>query len=224
MKLLAVSVGTPREVHDEKRGTVRTGIWKTPVDGPVRLTGVNLAGDAQADLMNHGGPDKAVYAYPGEHYPRWRAELARPELGPGSFGENLTMEGLLESTLHIGDRLRIGTALLEVSQPRTPCYKLGIRLGDPRMVRRFQESGRSGFYLRVIEEGTLAAGDAIEHIPSGAGGLTVAEVNRLYYAAPVDLAGAARAVALATLSERWRYVFAERLAEQDVDGAPSSAS
>jgi len=212
MKLLAVSVGTPREVQDEKRGSVRTGIWKTPVTGPVRLTRLNLAGDGQADLVNHGGPDKAVYAYPAEHYPLWQSELARPELGPGSFGENLTLEGLLENAVHIGDRLRIGTTLLEVSQPRSPCFKLGIRLGDPRMVRRFQESGRSGFYLRVIEEGEVAAGDAIEHSAEGADGLSVAEVNRLWFAAPDDRAGAARAAALPTLAASWREAFAKRLA------------
>jgi MOSC domain-containing protein YiiM len=212
MKLLVVSVGTPREVQDERRGTVRTGIWKTPVSGPMHLTRLNLAGDGQADLVNHGGLDKAVYGYPCEHYPLWRRELERPELAPGGFGENLTTEGLLEHAVCIGDRFRIGSAVLEVSQPRSPCFKLGIRFGDPRMVRRFQESGRSGFYLRVIEEGVLAAGDAIVRIATGAGGLTVAEVNRLWFAAPADRAGAARAAALPTLAASWREAFAERLA------------
>jgi len=224
MKLLTVSVGTPREVQDERRGAVRTGIWKAPVGGPVRLTRLNLAGDGQADLVNHGGLDKAVYAYPSEHYPLWRSELARPELAPGAFGENLTTEGLREDAVCIGDRFRIGTAVLEVSQPRSPCFKLGIRFGDPRMVKRFQASGRSGFYLRVIEEGVLAAGDAIARIAAGAGGLTVFEVNRLWFAAADDLAGAARAAALPTLAASWRDAFAERLAGPAAEPGQEAAS
>ena len=169
MRLVTVSVGRPREVPDERRGTVRTGIWKQPVDGPVRVGRLNLAGDGQADLEAHGGEHKAVYAYPLEHYAVWRRELGRDDLEPGGFGENLTVEGLLEADVHIGDQFRIGTAVLEVSQPRTPCFKLALRIGDPTLVRRFTESGRSGFYLRVITEGELAAGQPVERVARPAG-------------------------------------------------------
>ncbi|HKI97717.1 MAG TPA: MOSC domain-containing protein [bacterium] len=220
MRLVAVSVGLPREVRDEKRGVVRTGIWKVPVEGPVRVGRVNLAGDGQADLVNHGGEHKAVYAYPIEHYPRWRRELGRDDLAPGGFGENLTTEGLLESAVGIGDRFRIGSAVLEASQPRTPCFKLGLRLGDPGIVKRFLASGRCGIYFRVVEEGELTAEAAIERIAYGAGGMTVAEVNWLMHWAPNDRAGAARAAALEALAPDWRAEFAARVGPPPADAAP----
>jgi MOSC domain-containing protein YiiM len=210
MKLIAVSVGGPREVMDERRGVVRTSIWKSPVTGPVRVSRLNLAGDAQSDLNVHGGPDMAVYVYPCEHYAPWSAELGRADLTPGGFGENLTSEGLLEDAVHIGDRLRIGTALFEVSQPRLPCFKLGIRFGDPRMVRRFQQSGRSGFYLRVLEEGELAAGAPIAREARGEGAVSVAEIVALTEAHDPDPAALARAAAVPGLSASWREDFAAR--------------
>jgi MOSC domain-containing protein YiiM len=219
MQLIAVSVGQPRTVQDERRGAVRTGIWKAPVAGPVRVTRLNLAGDGQADLVNHGGVNKAVYAYPEEHYPLWARELARDDLAPGGFGENLTTRGLLEAEVWIGDRFRIGSVVLEASQPRTPCFKLGLRLGDPRMVKRFLASGRCGIYFRVIEEGELAAGLPIERVARGEGAMSVAEVNRLMHHAPLDLRGAARAAALPSLAAGWRDEFLERLA-----AAPSGAA
>jgi MOSC domain-containing protein YiiM len=223
MKLLSICVGTPREVQDARRGAVLTSIWKAPVGGPVHLTRLNLAGDAQADLTVHGGVDKAVYGYPSEHYPLWRTELNRSDLEPGCFGENFTTEGMLEDTVWIGDRFRIGSAVLEVSQPRSPCFKLGIRFGDPRMVKRFQQSGRSGFYFRVIEEGTLAAGDAIVPLTRGEGGLSVADINRLWYVDAEDLAGAARAAALSTLADSWRDAFVERVAASAEPGRESAS-
>lgn len=212
---MTVSVGQPREVEDPRRGTVCTGIWKAPVSGPVRVARHNLAGDGQADLENHGGVDKAVYAYPAEHYAPWRTELGRADLAHGGFGENLTTEGLREDAVAIGARLRIGTAVLEVSQPRTPCFKLGLRFGDPALVKRFLASGRCGFYLRVVAEGALAAGDAIELLPPAEGAadaLTVAEVNRLMHDARDDMAGAAHAATLPALAEGWRAEFAARVA------------
>jgi MOSC domain-containing protein YiiM len=156
----AVSVGRPRLVEAGRR-TVSTAIWKTPVDGRIAVRGVNLDGDDQADRSVHGGPDKAVYAYAVEETHAWEAELGR-ELGPAAFGENLTTEGIDVSGAVVGERWRIGTTLLEVVQPRLPCFKLAIRMDDPGFVKRFAQASRPGAYLRIIEEGHLGAGDAIE--------------------------------------------------------------
>lgn len=175
MHVVSVNVSLPKTV--EWRGRrVTTAIFKEPVKGriPIRRTG--LAGDRQADPSVHGGPKKAVYAYPSEHYPLWRRELERAELPWGSFGENLTTEGLQEDPVHIGDRLRVGSALLRVTQPRMPCYKLGIRFGWDDVIARFLASGRSGFYLAVVEEGDVAAGDLLELIRTEGGLPTVSDV------------------------------------------------
>lgn len=160
MRVISVNVGRPREV--QFRGTaVTTSIDKTPVPGRVRVTRLNIEGDQQSDLTVHGGVDKAVYAYPSEHYAYWREQLPGAALPWGAFGENLTTEGLLESTTHIGDRLRIGSSEFVVTQPRLPCFKLDIRFDRSDMVKRFLASGRTGFYLRVIQDGELAAGDVV---------------------------------------------------------------
>jgi MOSC domain-containing protein YiiM len=159
-RLLSVNVGRPKPV-DTGRRLVETAIWKAPVEGRVRVQGVNLDGDEQADLSVHGGPDKAVYAYAIEETRRWEEELGR-ELGAGAFGENLTTAGVDVSGALLGERWRIGTTLLEVVQPRLPCFKLGLRMGDPLFVRRFAKTSRPGAYLRIVEEGELGAGDAIE--------------------------------------------------------------
>jgi len=158
-RLLSVNVGKPRPVT-AGRHVVDTAIWKTPVDGPVRVRGVNIDGDAQADRSVHGGPDKAVYAYAIEEIRDWETELGRP-LDTATFGENLTTEGLNVSGALVGQRWRIGTTLLEVAQPRLPCFKLGIRLGEPGFVRRFAGASRPGAYLRIIEEGHIETGDEI---------------------------------------------------------------
>jgi MOSC domain-containing protein YiiM len=158
--LLSVNVGRPRLV-DTGRRTVSTAIWKAPVEGRVAVRGVNVDGDDQADRSVHGGPDKAVYAYAIEETRQWDAELGR-ELGPAAFGENLTTEGIDVSGALVGERWRVGTTLLEVVQPRLPCFKLGLRMGDPTFVRRFGQASRPGAYLRIVEEGELEAGDAIE--------------------------------------------------------------
>ena len=163
MKLLSIQVGRPRKVTWRRR-TVTTGIYKAPVEGRIMLRPHNLEGDMQADLRVHGGWDKAVYVYPSEHYAFWRAELPGMQLPYGSFGENFTTEGLNESIVYIGDRFSIGSAVVEVTQPRMPCYKLGVRFGRLDMPQRFHVSGRCGFYLAVVAEGDVGAGDAWELI------------------------------------------------------------
>ena len=210
MHVVSVNVGTPREVESNGQ-VVRTGIFKSPVPGRVAVGRLNLAGDAQADLEVHGGIDKAVYAYPSEHYPAWRQELPELEFPWGAFGENLTIAGLHEDGVRIGDRLRIGTAILRVTQPRMPCFKLGIRFDRPDMIRRFQHSGRSGFYLAVEQPGELGAGDAIEVRPTATPSLTVAVINRLYVAHEPDRALLRQASELADLPGGWRAHFRKKL-------------
>lgn len=171
MRVVSVNVSLPKTVEWRGRN-VTTAIFKEAVEGRVRIRRTGLQGDRQADPSVHGGPAKAVYAYPSEHYPFWRRELERADLPWGAFGENLTTEGLQEGTIRVGDHLRIGSALLKVTQPRMPCYKLGIRFERMDMVRRFLASGRSGFYLAVLEEGDVAARDPIQllvtdnHLPT----------------------------------------------------------
>jgi MOSC domain-containing protein YiiM len=210
--VVSVNVGLPRSV--EWRGErVSTGIFKAPVAGRVAVRRLNLDGDRQADLTVHGGPAKAVYAYPSEHYPAWRAELAGADVPWAAFGENLTTAGLREDTVHIGDRFRVGTAELVATQPRTPCYKLGLRFGRPDMVRLFQRSGRSGIYFAVLAEGDVAAGDAITLLGRAADSLSVADINHLYAHEggneEADLLW--HAAALEALPERWRAYFRARL-------------
>ena len=157
MKVISVNVGRPQE-HEWQGLRVTTAIFKSPVHGPVAVGKLDLEGDEQADLSVHGGADKAVYLYPREHYSYWQSQLRGYPLTLGNFGENLTAEGVSEEDIHIGDHLQIGTALFTVTQPRSPCYKLGVRFGREDMTRRFYESRRFGFYLRVLREGVLQAG------------------------------------------------------------------
>lgn len=174
-RLISIQVGLPREVEWNGK-TIRTSIWKSPVTGTVRVQKHNLEGDAQSDLEVHGGPNKAVYVYPSEHYAYWRRELPDMELDWGTFGENLTIAGVLEAEVRIGDRFRIGTAAFRVTQPRLPCFKLGIRFGRADMLKRFLRSGRTGWYLAVESEGEIAAGDAIEITRRDGHGVTVPEM------------------------------------------------
>jgi MOSC domain-containing protein YiiM len=176
-RLASVNVGRPRQISVRRGRPLMSAIGKTPVEGRVRVAGVNLAGDEQADRRVHGGPDKAVYAYAAEDTAYWEGELSR-ELGPGAFGENLTTEGVDVSGAAIGERWRIGTVELEVCQPRLPCFKLGLRMGDPKFLKRFTLAGRPGAYLRIRTEGELGAGDAIEVADRPAHGVTVALVAR----------------------------------------------
>ncbi len=178
MKLVSLNVGTPREVTLKNR-TITTGIFKEPVQGRVMLRRLNIDGDKQADLSVHGGADKAVYVYPKEHYEYWRQKFPNMKLPWGMFGENFTTEGLLEDAVRIGDRFRVGTAELKVTQPRLPCYKLGIRFGRADMVKRFLASGRTGFYLAVLREGMVGAGYTIELIGRNVNNATVAEIVKL---------------------------------------------
>lgn len=210
MKLISVNVGLPREV-EANGGSVTTGIFKQPVAGPIRVERLNLIGDRQADLSVHGGTFKAVYAYPSEHYAYWRDKLAQSDLPWGMFGENLTSEGLHEGAVYIGDRYRVGTAELIVTQPRTPCYKLGIRFGRPEMIKLFLNSGRSGFYFAVAQEGELKSGDSIELVGREANSLTVADINRLYSFEKDNREMLGRAVQIKGLSENWRNYFLEQL-------------
>jgi MOSC domain-containing protein YiiM len=166
MKIVSVNVGQPREVRWGGK-TLLTSIFKAPVSGRVRVARLNIAGDRQSDLSVHGGADKAVYAYPAEHYAFWRRELPGSDLPWGAFGENLTTEGLLEETTRVGDRLRIGSAEFTVTQPRTPCFKLAIRFDRRDIVKRFMRSGRTGFYLSVSREGEVGAGDEVALLSGG---------------------------------------------------------
>jgi MOSC domain-containing protein YiiM len=179
MMVVSVNVGTPRQVP-ARDGMVLTSIFKAPIEGRVAIVRHNVVGDTQADLKVHGGPYKAVYCYPEEHYRYWSEQLPDMELAPGMFGENLTTRGLAEENINIGDRLRVGSAVLQVTQPRMPCFKLGIRFRRSDMVKRFWQSGRSGIYFSVVEEGEVAAGDPIERIPVFADGISVADVVALY--------------------------------------------
>jgi MOSC domain-containing protein YiiM len=179
MTVVSVNVGTPKQV--KVRGdTVLTSIFKSPVEGRVAIRPHNVDGDVQADLTVHGGPYKAVYCYPEEHYRYWIDQLPDTQFVPGMFGENLTTRGLVESEAMIGDHYRVGSAVLQVSQPRMPCFKLGIRFGRPDMVKRFWQSGRPGIYFSLVEEGEVMAGDPIERVAHMADGISVADVVALY--------------------------------------------
>jgi MOSC domain-containing protein YiiM len=210
MKLISVNVGRPRLVSWEGR-TVSTGIFKAPVDGPVMLRLLNLDGDRQADLTVHGGKTKAVYAYPFEHYDFWRNELPDMELPYGMFGENFTTSGLLEEAVHIGDRFRVGTAEVMVTEPRMPCYKLGLKFGRSDIIKRFLQSRRSGFYFAVLQEGEVRAGDSIELLTENQQGVTIADIVRLYAFDKGNLELLKRAVAVDELPLSWREYFQKQL-------------
>jgi MOSC domain-containing protein YiiM len=209
-QLVSVNVGMPRTV-DWRQRPVSTGIFKAPATGRVRLVRLNLAGDGQADLSVHGGVDKAVYVYPAEHYAFWRDELRLPDLAYGSFGENFTLSGLLEPDVHLGDRFRVGTAEVMVTQPRLPCYKLGVRFGRADMPKRFMASRRTGFYLRVLREGDVAAGDPMELVARDPRAVPVPEVTELYLDPAAQAARVQRVIDVPALPASWRDWFVERL-------------
>ena len=212
MKLLSINVGRPRPVP-YRDGVVSTGIYKEPVTGPVWARRLNLDGDGQADLKVHGGEHKAVYAYPFEHYAFWFREAGRNDIAYGQFGENLTVEGLLEGQVNIGDAYCIGEALLQVSQPRSPCFKLGIRMGDEQFPARFAAENRTGFYLRVLEEGRIAAGDAIMLAECAKDSVSVSSAFRLRHGTGGTRAEYERAVQISAFSPSWRAAFEKRLAD-----------
>jgi MOSC domain-containing protein YiiM len=178
-QILSVRVAKPKTI-DYGRRQVSTSIFKEPVQGTILLRKLNLEGDEQADLTVHGGPDKALYIYPSEHYPWWRQEMPDVEFEYGKFGENLTTSGLLEDKVYIGDQFRMGTAIVQVSQPRLPCYKLGIKFGRTDIIKKFIQSGRNGIYFSVVQEGELGVGDSIEYLRSDEHKISVRDVARLF--------------------------------------------
>jgi MOSC domain-containing protein YiiM len=211
VRIVSVNVGLPRPVSWRGR-TVETAIFKAPVEGSVGVRRLNLDGDRQADLTVHGGTHKAVYAYPSEHYPFWERELGLADLDWGAFGENLTTLGFLEDEVCAGDRFRAGSAELVVTQPRLPCGKLGVRFGRDDVIERFLQSGRPGFYLAVVAEGEVAAGEPFERIHRDENGVTVNDLVALYLSrreAPSELLR--RAARVEALPESWRAAFRAQL-------------
>jgi MOSC domain-containing protein YiiM len=215
-RIVSLNTGQPRRIvvvsAAGEQAVVMTSIFKSPVEGRVALRGYNLEGDRQADLTVHGGPNKAVYAYASEHYPYWRNELPGMELPYGMFGENLTTEGWSEESVKIGDRFRVGTAVLQVAQPRMPCAKLGIRFNRPDIVKRFWQSGLSGIYFSVVEEGEMGAGDAMERIEKAQDSVSVADVVRMYRGDEVN-PEKLRLVMKLSLPGRWKEGIEECLYE-----------
>ena len=210
MKLISLNIGLPREVSWRGK-TVTTAIFKEPTKGSVMLRTLNLDGDKQADLSVHGGVSKAVYAYPVQHYEFWKSELPNMKLPYGMFGENFTIEGLSEETVNIGDRFRLGAAEVMVTEPRMPCYKLGLKFGRADMVKRFLVSRRTGFYFAVLQEGEVKPGDTIELLSRDGDGITVADITRLYAFERDDLAMLQRVVQVEALPDSWRGYFQHQI-------------
>ena len=218
MKLVSVNTGLPREVTWHGRA-ITTSIYKQPVEGRVVLRKLNLDGDRQADLTVHGGESKAVYCYPIEHYDYWKRELPGRELPMAMFGENFTTDGFLEDTVHLGDQLSVGSAQVVVTEPRLPCYKLGVRFQTDDMVKRFLASRRTGFYLTVTREGEVGAGDEIKVIARDPNLVPVSLLTRLYIAKRYDeddIISVGRALRVAALPEGWKAYFRERLKRTNV--------
>ena len=213
MKILSVNVGLPREVTWQGK-VVTTGIFKEPIKAPVMMRTLNLDGDQQADLTVHGGASKAVYAYPSEHYAFWRAELPGMDLPWGMFGENFTTEGLLEEAVYIGDRFQIGETEVMVTEPRMPCYKLGIKFGRADIIKRFLASRRTGFYFAVVREGMVSAGNALKLIGHEQQEISVADITRLYAFEKHDVKSLRRAIEVEALAESWKGYFRHQLEKQ----------
>ena len=212
-KVISLNIGLPRTVYFLGQA-VTTGIFKEPVRGSIKLRRLNLDGDKQADLTVHGGPDKAVYAYPAEHYDYWKKLLPNVKLPWGMFGENLTTVGLLEDQVNIGDVFQIGSSEVVVTQPRMPCYKLGVKFGSMDIVKKFMDSKLTGIYFRVLKEGEVGVGDPIELISRDANNVTVKDIVRLV-TGEGDMATARRAVHIKALPEAWRQEFVDYEGKQD---------
>ncbi len=206
MRLVSLNIARPR-LTMYKGTTINTGIFKKPVSGRVALRSLNLDGDRQADLSVHGGPYKAVYGYPSEHYGYWRTELPGMDLPWGMFGENLTTAGVTETDLHIGDRVKIGSAILMIRQPRMPCYKLAAKFQRDDLIERFLASGRSGFYFSVEREGDVGAGDSMEFISQNQAGITIAQMNHLLAHDRYNRDLLRRAIATEELPVSWSEYF-----------------
>jgi len=210
LKILSLNVGLPRQVRFQDE-LVTTGIFKEPVRGRVKLRKLNLEGDKQADLTVHGGVDKAVYAYAGEHYSYWRQELPGKLLPWGMFGENFTTEGMFEETVNIGDQFMVGTAKLIATQPRMPCYKLGVRFGNMDIIKRFLSSGLTGVYFKVVKEGELEQGDEIRLIKKNENSVTIKDIVRLYTVNKDDVRTIERAIKVKDLPKGWKSHFINQL-------------
>jgi MOSC domain-containing protein YiiM len=220
MKLLSVNVGLPREVaYSDRRGrskTTTTAIFKQPVAGRIALRTLNLDGDRQADLVGHGGVHKAVYVFASESYRYWEQQLGRADFAPaGQFGENFTTEGLIDDQVAVGDVFGIGDALVEVTQPRVPCFKLGILMGIPDFQKRFSETCRVGFYFKVLQEGDVGAEDLFQQVGAASVRMTVGAMYRLLYFEPDNLTDAEKALEIEALSPGWRQSFADRVAAKN---------
>jgi MOSC domain-containing protein YiiM len=209
-KILSVNVSYPKEVDFEGQ-KVTTGIFKEPIDGRVKLRALNLDGDKQADLTVHGGPDKAVYAYPVEHYEFWSKIYPNIEMPNGMFGENFTTEDLIESEVNVGDIFEIGSAKVIVTQPRMPCYKLGVKFGRMDVLKKFLASGRSGIYFKVLEEGEVGAGDPIIQIRKDTNRVGISDIVRLYATDREDIKTMRRTVKVEALPEGWKHYFNEQI-------------
>jgi len=216
MKVLSINISLPKSVKDNGK-TVSTGIFKEPITGSVSVGKRNIVGDQQADLNFHGGVCKAVYAYPHEHYAHWKRELHRTDMPYGQFGENLTLQGLDEESVYVGDLLHVGTAVFEVTQPRVPCFKLGIRMGGlSDFPRTFLKSGLIGFYLRVAQEGTITAGDTIEHVRVDPHSISIKEIHHLMHFDKRNIEDAKKALRIDALPPGWCRGFEKRLAAAGV--------
>ena len=215
MDLLSVNVSLGKEVTYKSK-TVTTGIFKEPVNDRVMLRTLNLDGDRQIDLKGHGGPFKAVCVYSIEQYELWQKELGRDDFRHGQFGENFTVDGMPDDKTHVGDVFRVGNALVQVTQPRVPCYRLGIKMGSPEFPKKFLQSNRVGFYMRVLQEGEVGAGDLIELVETDPQRMTVEEINRLLYFDSQNMEDAKKALHIDALSPGWRGSFEERLEKAGV--------
>jgi MOSC domain-containing protein YiiM len=209
-KILSVNVSYPKEVDFEGQKVI-TGIFKEPIEGRVKLKTLNLDGDKQADLTVHGGPDKAVYAYPIEHYEFWRKVYPNLEMPNGMFGENFTIEGLMEAEVNVGDVFKIGISKVVATQPRMPCYKLGVKFGRMDVLKKFLASGRSGIYFKVLEEGEVGAGDLIVKIKRDTNRVGISDIVRLYASDREDIKTMRRAVNVEALPEGWKDYFYEQI-------------
>ena len=210
IELISINVSPPKTINYQGK-SITSGIFKIPVNGTVKLTKMNLEGDGQADLRVHGGVHKAVYVYPFEHYDFWKKELNRDDFSYGQFGENFTILGVLEDQIHIGDIFKIGSAVLEVTQPRTPCYKFGIKMRLVTFPMKFLESGRIGFYMKVLEEGEVKAKESFESIHINDKGLTIRDLWHLVFFDHENTEDAIRALKLPSLGPEWRQPLEQRL-------------
>jgi MOSC domain-containing protein YiiM len=209
-KILSVNVSFPKEVDFEGQKVI-TGIFKEPIEGRVKLRTLNLDGDKQADLTVHGGSDKAVYAYPIEHYEFWRKVYPDMKMLNGMFGENFTTESLMEAEVNVGDVFRIGSSKVIATQPRMPCYKLGVKFGHMYVLKKFLASGRSGIYFKVLEEGEVGAGDSIIRIRKDINRIGISDIVRLYASNREDIKIMQRAVKVETLPDGWKHYFYEQI-------------